>query len=208
MTSTNQPQEVTVMQQRTRDLLAALEGAEWFSTVGQPVPEPLLNKVIVVSSWAEAVECCGSNSWENFTLEQRNLLTSYLHDHALDRYRGWNQIVDDVKAAMIPMVEQKIGSVVMEHALPEVVGHCVCWDVLGACMESEYADLRKLGFFTGLMGWYMRGRFPCGWGEIDRDGKIRLAESESDGPDPITRALNFPLLEPPIRLPEGRLIIF
>ena len=86
------------MQQRTRDLLAALEAADWLSAVGQPVPEPLRNQVIVVSSWHEAIECCGSISWENYTLEQQNLLTSYLHEHARDRFRRWNQIVAEVKA--------------------------------------------------------------------------------------------------------------
>ena len=75
-------------------------------------------------------------------------------------------------------------------------------------MESTFADVRSLGFFTDLMGWYMRGRFPCGWGEVNQEGRIRLAEMEYDGPDPITRALNFPVLEPQIRLPEGRLIFF
>ena len=162
------------MQQRTRELLAALEGSDWFSTVGQPVPEPLLNKVVIVSSWAEAVECCASISWENFTLEQRNLLTSYLHDHAQERYQSWNQIVDDAKAALIPMVDRKMEPVIRQHALPEVVGHCVCWDVLGACMESEYADICSPGFFTVLMGWYMKGRFPCGWGR-----SIGMARSAS-----------------------------
>ncbi len=208
MTPAQQTEEVTAMQQRTRELLAALEGADWFSTVGQPVPEPLRNEVVVVSSWAEAVECCGSISWENYTLEQRNLLTMHLHDHARDRYRLWNAITDEVKWVMEPIVDRKIKPIVEEHGLPQVVDHCVRWDVLGACMENEFADLRKLGFFTYLMGWYMKGRFPCGWGEVDQEGKICLAKMEYDAPDPITRALNFPLLEPPIRLPEARLIIF
>lgn len=117
-----------------------------------------------------------------------------------------------MKAAFEPLVERKIRRVVEEHALPEVVGHCVRWDVLGACMEGEYADVRQPSFFTDLMDWYIRGRFPCGWGKVNKDGQIRLAEMESEddpaGPDPITRTLYFPLLEPPIRLPEGRLIIF
>lgn len=196
------------MQQRTRELLVDLDSADWFSNVGRPFTEPIPNGVIFVSSWAEAVECCGSISWENYTLEQRNILTSHLHDHARDRYRCWNQIVDEVKAASSLMLERKIGPIVKDHALPEIVGHSVRWDVLGACMESEYADICPTAFFTDLMGWYKRGRFPCGWGGVDRSGKIRLAETEHDGPVLVTRALNFPLLEPPITLPKGKLIIF
>ena len=113
------------MQQQTRDLLAALEDADWFSAVGQAVPKLPQGQAIVASSWAEAVECCGSISWENYTLEQRNLLTICLHDHARDRYQRWNEIVCEMKAAFEPLVERKIRRVVEEHALPEVVGHCV-----------------------------------------------------------------------------------
>jgi hypothetical protein len=175
------------MQQRTRDLLAALEAADWFSAVGQPVPEPFRDEVVVVSSWPAAVECCGSISSENFLLEQQNLLTSFLHDHARDRYHRWNEIVAEVKAVLVPLVERKLGPVAEEHAPPEVVGHCVRWDILGACMESEYADVRSPGFSTDQAGWYMRGRFPCGWGAIDCDGEIHLVELEpekdTDGPD-------------------------
>jgi hypothetical protein len=200
------------MQQQTRELMAALDASDWFSAVGQPLPESLHGEVIAVSSLAEAVESCGSASWENYTLEQQNLLTSFLHEHARDRYRRWNEIVGEVKAASVPLVGRKLGPVVEVYALPEVVEHCVLWDVLGACMEGEYGDVRPPGFFTGLMGWYMRGRFPCGWREADREGKLRPAETGPEcGPadiDPIARALAFPLLEPPIRLPEGRLVIF
>lgn len=76
------------MQQQTRDLLAALEDADWFSAVGQAVAKLLQSEVIVVPSWAEAVKCCGSISWENYTLGQRNLLTIYLHEHTRDRYHA------------------------------------------------------------------------------------------------------------------------
>lgn len=77
-----QTEDVPSMQQRPQDLSAALETADWFATVGQPVSGPLRKGGLVVSSWAEAVECCGSTSWENFTLEQQNSLTFYLHSTA------------------------------------------------------------------------------------------------------------------------------
>ena len=167
------------MQQRTRELLADLDSADWFSTVGQPFPEPIPNEVIFISSWAEAVECCDSISWENYTLDQRNILTSHLHDHARDRYRCWNQIVDEVKAASNPMLERKIGPIVKDRALPEIVGHSVRWDVLGACMKQGSTPTSPTAFFTDLMGWYKRGRFPCGWGEVDQSEKSRLARDLS-----------------------------
>jgi hypothetical protein len=96
------------MQHQTQELLAALGDVGWFSAVGQPVPEQHESKVIVVSSWAEAVECCSSISWENYTLDQQNLLTTYLHEHARDRYQRWNEIVDEMKSAFEPVVERNV----------------------------------------------------------------------------------------------------
>ena len=199
------------MQQRTQELLDALGQADWFAAVGQPLPDPNRPEVIAISSWEEAVECCRSISWENYTLEQQNLLTMHLHQHARERYQRWNEIVIEMKAALEPIVVRQVRPVAEQLGLPEEVVHCVRWDVLGACMESEYADIRPPGFFTSLMDWYTGGRFPCGWGTVDTDGKVRLAEMEQDnlgGPDYLTRSLNFPLLEPPINLPEGRLVVF
>ena len=201
-------ERANAMQQRTRELLSI-----WTRLIGSPMSVGLLRSLSPTGLFSSRHGRRQSNAavrsrgritrWNSGTSS-----TSHLHDHARDRYRCWNQIVDEVKAASSLMLERKIGPIVKDHALPEIVGHSVRWDVLGACMESEYADICPTAFFTDLMGWYKRGRFPCGWGGVDRSGKIRLAETEHDGPVLVTRALNFPLLEPPITLPKGKLIIF
>lgn len=103
----------------------------------------------------------------------QNHLSMFLHKHARDRYQRWNDIVAEVKAAMGPMVTRQVSPLLEQVGAPEVK-HCVEWDVLGACMEREYADLQQPGFFNGLVGWYLSGRFPCGWGERDQAGRIRL----------------------------------
>lgn len=36
-------------------------------------------------------------------------------------------------------------------------------DVLGACMENEYADLIPPKLFKDRIDWYLAGHFPCGW---------------------------------------------
>jgi hypothetical protein len=176
------------MKTRTKDLLGRLDGSDWFSTVGQPLPEPLRGSVIPVSSWVEAVECCSSIEWENFGLEQRNQLTMNLSSHARDRYRKWNDITDSIKKVIEPLVAKKLASVAKKIGGAtgrKQIQNNVKWDMLGACMELEYSDVREPNFFCGLMELYYAGRFPCGWGEVDDAGKVRLlGPIEEDNYDP------------------------
>jgi hypothetical protein len=87
-----------------------------------------------------------------------------------------------------PLPADLRGAVVAVSSVPGgtvEVGNTLRWDILGACMELEYADIREPGFFCGLMAWYLAGRFPCGWGERGENGAIRLYGPEDvSGYDP------------------------
>jgi hypothetical protein len=160
---------------------------------------------------AGAIACCSSEEWSGFTLEQRNRLTMFLHTHARERYRRWNDIVRAVKEAVNPLVERKVAAVIGQLA------GSARWDILGACMEWEYADVGEPGFFTGLMQWYLGGRFPCGWGDRDAGGTIRLYGplAESDYHPSETDWLKLVLVNqerlfrPNVRLPAvGKLLVY
>ncbi len=130
------------MKPSTGEMLAALKSVEWFSGVGDLVAEEHQEAVITVSSWEEAIQCSSSNAWDDFRLEQQNLVTMDLHEHARERYQHWNAIAREMKAAFMPLVRRKIKSVVKAHGLPDDFQKGVDWDILMACMESEYADIR------------------------------------------------------------------
>ena len=202
------------MNPKTRQLLDDLSQLAWFSAVGQPIEETYADDIIVLTSWKEACKCCGSNEHSNFQLEQQNIVTSFLHDYARERYRRWNEIVIAIKEIVAPMLDQKLDPILESLDLPERVRHTVSWDVVSACMELEYSDIREPGYALGLTGWYLQGRFPCGWGGIDDRGKIFLAEMEPlldpNDPDYLMKAINWPVfsLSKPIHVPEGRLILY
>ena len=46
------------------------------------------------------------------------------------------------------------------------------WDILGACIEMEYADLCPPGFYTNLASWYVKEHFPCGWQGVFPQGML------------------------------------
>lgn len=208
------------MKPKTERLLDALDRTAWFSTVGQAPPESLRGTVVPVASWAEAVECCSSDEWSNFTLEQQNSLTMHLHTHARDRYRNWNDIVDSVKAVSTPLLERWLAPALAALGSAEAQASVVAaaeWDILGACMELEYADIRAPSFFCGLMPWYISGRFPCGWGERTPAGAIQLYgpvdEGDYDPTEPdwlkLVLANQERLFHPQVKLPSaGKLVVY
>jgi hypothetical protein len=160
--------DVSSLHPRTEATLQDLESANWFSSVGQPV-----SGVIVVSSWSEAIKHCGSDEWEALTQEADNRYCVQLQKRAPERFQKWNEIVREVKLKTVPLVDRKIAKVVEENKLPKVFGDTVDWDILGVCMESEYADVFPPGFFAAQAYWYVQGHFPCGWrGEFPEGTRI------------------------------------
>jgi hypothetical protein len=148
------------MNTKSEELLAALDRIDWFTCVGLRDLQP----ATVLNSWKEAIAfATDRRDWESFRLERRNELTVFLHNHAMDRYRKWNDITVNLKRSIEPMVSRKIANVSAAHNLPKAFEDCVRWDTLGACMEAEYCDLRPLGFYTDLASVYLSGHFPCGW---------------------------------------------
>jgi hypothetical protein len=147
------------MHPRTAVTLERLDKAQWFSRVG-------VNDVrlaIVLASWQEAIDHCSSDGWEDLCLEASNQYRERLAERSPERFTKWNEIVDELKSITIPFVRQKIEHVVRENNLPKVFEDMVQWDILGVCMEAEYADVYPPGFYAGLAFWYDKGHFPCGW---------------------------------------------
>lgn len=146
------------MQSRTVATLDELEKTAWFSHVG--VKD---TGTIVLSSWQEAIERCSSAEWENLYVEASNQYRERLVERSKERFAKWNDIVVQLKRTTVPFVRRKIEAVVREHKLPKVFENMVQWDILGACMEAEYADVYPPGFYASHAYWYVKGHFPCGW---------------------------------------------
>jgi hypothetical protein len=159
------------MNTKSEEFLAALDRIDWFSCIGLTD----LQSGKVLDSWKEAITfATDRRQWESFRLERRNELTVFLHSHAMDRYRKWNEITADLKRMIEPMVSRKITNLTVAQNLPKAFEHCVRWDILGACMEAEYSDVRPLDFYTELGVVYLKGHFPCGWDGLYPSGQFLI----------------------------------
>jgi hypothetical protein len=147
------------MHPRTIATLEQLEQAKWFVNVGVQDTQ----SAIVLSSWKEAIEHCSSIEWENLCLEAMNQYRERLVEISSQRFAQWNEIVNALKPTTMPFVRRKIERVVQENNLHVVFENTVQWDILGVCMEAEYADVFKPGYYASQAYWYVKGHFPCGW---------------------------------------------
>ncbi|WP_131989873.1 hypothetical protein [Chthoniobacter flavus] len=147
------------MNGRTIATLQDLEKAVWFSYVG--VKDT--TAAIVVSSWPDAISYCSSVEWGDLCVEASNQFRERLLERSKERFEKWNEITLELKKATVPFVQRKIEAVVREHNLPKIFEDMVQWDILGVCMEAEYADVYPPGFYASHAYWYVKGHFPCGW---------------------------------------------
>ena len=147
------------MHPRTIATLDKLEKDNWFACVGKKDT----TAAIVLSSWQEAIEHCSSVEWENLCLEASNQYCERLVERSKERFNQWNDIAVELKQTTVLFVRRKIEAVVREHDLPQVFENMVQWDILGACMEAEYADVYQPGYYASQAYWYVKGHFPCGW---------------------------------------------
>lgn len=152
----------------TVEMLNRLEKAAWFARIG--IKEG--PSAAVVMSWPEAIEYCSSPEWEDLQLEASNQFCEHLAERSRERWRVWNETVQQVKKVAIPLVDRKIATIVRENSLPKIFGVQVRHAIIGVCMESEYADTSPPGLFTRLAYWYVGGHFPCGWWGAYPDGKL------------------------------------
>ncbi len=105
-------------------------------------------------------------------MEAVNQLCERLIERSRERFRLWNEIVDELKATTEPFVRRKLEQVVQLNDLSSAFQYSVQWDILHVCMEAEYADVFPPAFYAAQAYWYVKGHFPCGWKGKFPKGKL------------------------------------
>lgn len=158
------------MKRQTKKVINTLFATQWFFAVGERA-----KGVVRASDWAEAAKSCISQKWQDTCLEADNLLREniYANSNARpERINRWNEIVDEMEAAIVPKVKATLEPLASKIAHLNEIESAITQMIIGYGMELEYNDLIQPGFYSGLADWLMRGRFPCGWqGEYPK-GKL------------------------------------
>src|SRR4051794_19925597 len=135
------------MKPAVTELIRRIVDANFFSRIGQELSGLYKEVLIPVFSWKEALQCCGSTEWRNYTLEHRNSLTMFLQANAPERLQVWNETIVEVKQSVLPALEHKVSTLGQLNELgKKSVFTSLVWDVLGAAMEVHHGDIRNPGF--------------------------------------------------------------
>ena len=154
-----------------RNFIERLKAIRWFQRCEQS-PDGLHLKFSYrqIQDRAEVDENIKSLTWENFTLEASNRLTSYLHHNRNKEYQAWNTITDAYKKEL-PFFESQVQAFAETNGIACVLDDFNCI-VLGMCMENHYYKIAPHLpiFFQYLLPLYEKGHIPCGWqGEVEEE---------------------------------------
>ena len=154
---------------QTLELLNQLDRFDWFTNVGGLLP----SSVARAATWREAGAICKTKASSNVALAASNLLTERLYyDHPKRYHRVWNSLVLAINPIWRPLCEARMRPIQIANKLSEEFVHAVDWDIVGACMEIEYADLIPPRYFKDRLDWYLAGHFPCGWEGDFPEGRL------------------------------------
>jgi hypothetical protein len=158
---------------KTEALLAELAQVEFYRAAGTDAGVgPGMTRL---ASWKEALAPKRAAAFENVKLEARGDLTAELSKHHKARKAGWNELTREIRQRVITMFEAQCTEFAAKHSLGDKLWSSTRWDILGACMECEYADIVPAKFYGNLAQVYLAGHFPCGWsGGLYPDGQLEI----------------------------------
>jgi len=145
------------MREETRQFLFELKQSPLFEAVGKHDCE---DKVLLVTSWAEAIEISESEANDVIRTERHNEVTEQI---PYERFQLWNALVEEIKSELVPIIEARVGLLELNSRQQRCVFNAAAWDLVGAGMEHEYAYVISSRFNRDLAQWYLRGHFVCGW---------------------------------------------
>jgi hypothetical protein len=160
---------------RTEEFLQAVARTPLFAHVGEPLPQvPAAEGAVLIPSWSQALKPPRRAAWSELKLEVRGDLTSFLAHQHPDRDEAWNRLVQEIRPRVLQLATPACEAVAQREKLAKSPLASVSWDLVEACMEYEYADLRPPGFYDRLGSLYLLGRFPCGWQGDYPDGSLEI----------------------------------
>ena len=131
------------------------------------------------------MQTCKSIEWQSVQLQINNHIGVCVNRTDYARFEKWNALIHELKAALLPLVEQYVVPLSKQLNLPKRFELSVRWDLNEICVETEFGDICKPIFFLErVLPWYQAGHFPCGW-----DGPI-LKEGW-EGPMPAGRLIVY-----------------
>jgi len=143
--------------------LADLEKIDWFSNCGNKTEFSSNEKLSRIETLTESINSCNSIEWENFQLDKRNDLTSFLDRTRRNESNEWNTITGGIKNYLKDGIFQSVQEKLNISDLPNSILASVEWDILSYCQEIAYRKYNIPKFYSHLIPIYRNGHLPCGY---------------------------------------------
>jgi hypothetical protein len=139
----------------------------WLENIGN---EPILSNengidILRCSKIEDMYNSSTSAKWQNFNLDIRNNLTSYVRTNMQEEYKNWNKIAEEIRGLfeeIKPAIELKI----KEKNLNNEILMSIRSHFIAMAQEFYYLNNpndKKDTYFSTLFKIYKNGNFPCGW---------------------------------------------
>ncbi|WP_055442518.1 hypothetical protein [Lacinutrix himadriensis] len=151
-----------------------LENINWFSNCGKEIEFSSKQNLKRIDSLKESIELCNSIEWENFQLEKRNDLTSFLNRTRKNESTEWNTITGGIKNYLKDGIFKTVREKLNQRDLPDSIFASVEWDILSYCQELAYKKYNIPTFYSHLIPIYKNGHLPCSYNGQFPNGTILI----------------------------------
>jgi hypothetical protein len=142
----------------------------WLENVGNDLKSSS-QKIVGIKKLQKVEEMYKSNkslTWENFNLDIRNNMTSFVRKEMADEYKSWNKIAEGIRNLFEDSrlhIESRINNLQLNiEIITSIRSHFIA--IAQYYTYFSKSKHRKNKYYEVLFEIYKNGNFPCGW-----DGK-------------------------------------
>jgi hypothetical protein len=139
----------------------------WLENTGKELKSGNENGIVVIPllKIEEMYKSSKNLNWENFNLDIRNNMTSFVRNNMPNEYKNWNKVAEEIRnlfEEFRPAIESKIiSSQLSNEILMKIRSHFI------AIAQNFYyfpdSKYNADKYFEALFNIYKKGHFPCGW---------------------------------------------
>jgi hypothetical protein len=148
------------MSDKVTAIIQSVSDAVWFSSVGNATED---DEVIQVMTWQEAIARLATYADERLYVVPTNQIRYLLRERAAKEYQKWNAVANGIRPEITQLVERKTEGALTDPAATKLLRDYLAWDIMHACMESEYENVCTIHYHRKRVALLQKGHCPCGW---------------------------------------------
>jgi hypothetical protein len=141
------------------NFVVALSQAPLLRHVGEPIED---SSMIQVHSWAEALNSCRAQAWDDFLIDRHN---ENAHAKNLDKQlgRSYSALVRQIRPILDAAFQGAASAIGLTQKETDSVMRYALWIMLRACDEIAHCSHYHRHWHLEVSHWLLEGHFICGY---------------------------------------------